>query len=376
MDRVSIMLSGNPLLSTPPSPPSINGGENICVLHNSSSACVRGGMGWGFLDFLACLLFMGVSFLLLPTPASAAIQWSLSVVEGYYQPSLDDLNYVLKYKGVELGPRNTEAKPAPYAVVYQGSSPDNMPDMSPLSPKIGLQFQADINPRYALIFGSTVATFDSMKRDVRPFFVGFSIPATRETRFSLLLNQFWLGARRYWVWGEPVDRSKKQEVTGQKDVGIRNRHSDKATEVVKQGQQTLSYIKERTRVYGEMGILAVTRASLTTDVWLHVYAPEDGFDFYKVTETGARGSGYATYIGMGGEYFIKRWLSLGLDLDYIIGGVKDLKFDHFFTVDPLEKDIIKIGDKVLTTDLRNGRIKPLFIDLEGLDYKLQIRVYF
>lgn len=312
--------------------------------------------------FILLLIFITSDLLFLTpfsSPAHAAIQWSLSVVEGYYLPGLDELNYILKNSEVELGPRNTEARPSPYPVIYQGISPE-MPEMSPKSPKMGLQLQADLNPSYAIVLGGSMAVFDSATRDIRPFFVGFSIPATRETRFSLSLNQFWLGAKRHWTFGDVasiIERVAGKEKEESKAPGS-------------------SYLVPPPRFYVEMGILAVTRAYLTTDVWLHVYAPDEGFDFYKVTETGARGTGYATYIGIGGEYFIRKWLSAGIDIDYTVGGVKDLRFDHFFTVDPLEKDIIKTGDKVLFSDLKRGKVTPLFIDLEGLGYKLQVRMYF
>src|SRR3989304_5303600 len=291
------------------------------------------------------------------SPAHAAIQWSLSVVAGYYIPRLDELNHVLKNIEVELGPRNTEAKPRSYPVIYQGDSPE-MPEMKPDTPKIGLQLQADINPRYAVIFGGSVANFDSTSRDEREFFVGFPIPAIRETRFALLLNQFWLGGKRYWIF------EKKSEVT------------DKKSEVRKSGEESNNLKKPDPRIYAEMGRRAITRAYLTTDVWMHVYAPDEGFDFYKVTETGISGSGYATYIGIGGEYYLNKGVSIGMDIDYMIGGEGKLKFVHYFTVDPLETDIIKNGDEVLSTDLRKGIIKPLFIDLEGWDLKGQIRFYF
>jgi len=305
--------------------------------------------------FASCLLFLASC--IVPVPAYAAIQWSLSVVEGYYLPRLDELNYVLKNIEVELGPRNTEAKPVPYPVIYQGFSPE-MPEMKPIAPKIGLELQADINPRFAIVFGGSAASFDSRSRDVRPFFVGFSIPATRETRFSLLLNQFWLGGKRYWIFEE------KPEGGGKK------------TEVGKSGEDSGKLKRPDPRIYAGMGILAITRAYLTTDVWMHVYAPDEGFDFYKVTETGIKGNGYSTYINVGGEYYLTNRLSLGLDVDYIIGRVGDMEFDHYFTVDPLEKDIIKPGDDVFYTDYKKGRLVRFFIDLEGWDFKGQIRYYF
>ena len=308
--------------------------------------------------------FLLLIFLLAPFPAHAAIQWSLSVVEGYYLPRLDELNYVLKHREVELGPRNTEARPAPYPVIYQGISPE-MPEMKPKTPKLGLQLQADLNPLYAVVFGGTMATFDSSTRDIRSFFVGFPIPATRETRFSLSLNQFWLGTKRYWTWGKESQEGKqKAKGKGQKSEGG------------KPGEQLDMGERPAPRFYAEMGILAITRAYLTTDVWLHVYAPEEGFDFYKVTETGISGRGYATYIGIGGEYYLTKGVSIGMDIDYTIGGVGKLKFVHYFTVDPLEIDIIKNGDEVLYTDLSKGIVKPLFMDLEGWDLKGQVRFYF
>src|SRR3989304_4760327 len=59
-------------------------------------------------------LVSAICWLLLPAPASAAIQWSASAVAGYYSPRLDELNYILRNQAVELGPRNTEAKPTSY----------------------------------------------------------------------------------------------------------------------------------------------------------------------------------------------------------------------------------------------------------------------
>src|SRR3989304_10529770 len=157
-----------------------------------------------FVRLTSYILLLTSCFLLLSSslsPASAAIQWSASAVAGYYAPRLDELNYILRNASVELGPRNTEAKPTSYPVIYQGISPE-MPEMSPDAPRMGFQLQADINPRYAMVFGMSTANFGSTNRDVRNFFVGFNIPAVRETRFSLLLNQFWFGAKRYWIWGE------------------------------------------------------------------------------------------------------------------------------------------------------------------------------
>src|SRR4030065_2499829 len=178
--------------------------------------------------------------------------------------------------------------------------------MSADAPRIGLQIQADINPQYAMVLGMSTAKFDSTKRAIRNVFVGFNIPAVRETRFSLSLNQFWIGAKRYWTFGKESGQREKSE-------DGRDRPSGLSTEEGKQNQKILHSIKEKSRFYAEMGILVVTRAYLTTDVWMHVYAPDEGFDFYKVTETGISGSGYASYIGAGGEYFVNKWLSLGLD---------------------------------------------------------------
>ncbi len=305
------------------------------------------------------LLLTSISFL---SPAHAAIQWSASAVAGYYTPRLDELNYILKNTAVELGPRNTEAKPTSYPVIYQGISPE-MPEMSADAPRIGLQIQADINPQYALVFGMSTAKFDSVKKDIRNFFVGFNIPAVRETRFSLSLNQFWIGAKRYWTFKKQSEQSEKSEVRGQ------------TSEDKKEMPEVIGG-KPASRFYAEMGILAVTKAYLTTDVWMHVYAPDEGFDFYKVTETGISGSGYASYIGAGGEYYLNKWLSVTLELDYNIGSVTEMKFDNYFTVDPLEKDIITEGSRAVYTDLKKGVIQPLIIDLEGWDLKGYFRVYF
>src|SRR3990172_3051259 len=188
----------------------------------------------------SCFLLLTSCFLLLSSslsPAHAAIQWSASAVAGYYSPRLDELNYILKNAFVELGPRNTEAKPFSYPVIYQGISPE-MPKMRPDAPKMGLQIQADLNPRYAMVFGMSTANLASTKKDIRNFFVGFNIPAVRETRFSLLLNQFWFGAKRYWIWGESGDISKTAEARSQKEEGGREG---------KQSQETLLSIKEKSR---------------------------------------------------------------------------------------------------------------------------------
>jgi hypothetical protein len=187
--------------------------------------------------------------------------------------------------------------------------------------------------------------------------VGFNIPAVRETRFSLSLNQLWIGAKKYWTFKKESEQREKSE--------------DK-----KQMPEVIVGGSPASRFYAEMGLLAVTRAYLTTDVWMHVYAPEEGFDFYKVVETGISGSGYASYIGAGGEYFIKKWLSVASDLNYNVGSVTEMKFDNYFTVDPLEKDIITEGSRAVYVDLKKGVARPLIINLEGWDLKGYLRVYF
>lgn len=317
-------------------------------------------------------LLLTSNFLLLSSslsPASAAIQWSASAVAGYYAPRLDELNYILKNTAVELGPRNTEAKPTSYPVIYQGISPE-MSEMSADAPRIGLQIQADLNPQYALVFGMSTAKFDSVKKDIRNFFVGFNIPAVRETRFSLSLNQFWIGAKKYWTFKKESEQTEKSEVRGQK-LEDKNQKQE-----VRSEKLDIRDRRPASRFYTEMGLLAVTKAYLTTDVWMHVYAPDEGFDFYKVVETGISGSGFASYIGTGGEYYLNKWLSVALDLNYNIGSVTEMKFDNYFTVDPLEKDIIKEGSRAVYVDLKKGVVQPLIIDLEGWDFKGYLRVYF
>lgn len=266
-----------------------------------------------------------------------------------------------------------EAKPFSYPVIYQGVSPDDMPKMGIMAPKTGIQLQADINPNLGIVFGGSVAVFESSKRDERDFFVGFNIPSDRETRFSLMLNQFWLGIKRYWVFEEK--KSVKGERRGKEEKKALDDGIKEATKV-EDKNKTPSAPKRSSRFYTEIGILAVTRAYLTTDVWMHVYAPEEGFDFYKVTETSSTGNGFATFLGVGGEYFVTRWLSIGMDIDYVVGAISKLRFSNYFTVDPLEKDIIKKGDVVLYSDYLKGATAPLYIDLEGWDFKGQVRYYF
>ncbi len=242
--------------------------------------------------------------------------------------------------------------------------------MSADAPRIGLQIQADLNPQYALVFGMSMAKFDSVKKDIRNFFVGFNIPAERETRFSLSLNQFWIGAKRYWTFKKESEQTEKSEENSQKQE-VRSKKSEAGSQ-----ESDIRGGRPASRFYAEMGLLAVTKAYLTTDVWMHVYAPEEGFDFYKVVETGISGSGYASYIGAGGEYFLKKWLSVSLDIDYNIGSVTEMKFDNYFTVDPLEKNIITEGSRAIYIDLKQGTVQPLIIDLVGWDLKGYFRVYF
>lgn len=285
------------------------------------------------------LIFLLFLFIFPVRPAFAVTQWSLSIVDGFYYPRLYALNRVLTSKFVELGPRKTDARPVAYPVLYQGANPV-MPEMEPKGPKFGLQVQADISPRYTVILGQSISVLESQSRDIHRFFVGFNIDSTRETRFSLTLNQLWLGVRRNFEIGEGTP------------------------------------VHPRHRLYGEVGIMGVTGATLTTNVWLHVFAPEEGFDFYKVASTVSEGRGYATYLGAGGEYFLNKRVSLGLDLEYVVGGVQDLRFTQYFTVDPLEADLIRPGDIVTVTDLDRGSKGPLFLTLDGWDIKGLLRFYF
>jgi hypothetical protein len=67
---------------------------------------------------------------------------------------------------------------------------------------------------------------------------------------------------------------------------------------------------------------------------------------------------------------------MGADLQYVVGGIKDLRYDRFFTVDPLEAGLIKPGEIVMMTDFKKGRLQPLFLSLDGWDIKGVLRFYF
>jgi hypothetical protein len=85
---------------------------------------------------------------------------------------------------------------------------------------------------------------------------------------------------------------------------------------------------ERGRLFVNVGLAGVSLADLTLDTLFKINTPDQSFASSSSIE--ARGFSYTTRLGLGGEYFLTSWLSVGFNVNYVIGTVSKLKVERNF----------------------------------------------
>jgi len=324
--------------------------------------------GWCFLWFLLFAIGGGES------AYGEDKNWSVGFLVGIYDPSLETFNDVIANsgKGIVQDPN--------FLLPRSQAFPPNDRNISSSalegSLNFGIEVERLITDRHSLLFSLSVWNGESVARDDIPLFLRadqvdpFIFP--REARYNVQLNQFWL-SWRYHLLKNP-------------EVG---------------------------RVFFNIGIAGFALADVTLDSLVKVVCPEpapgeapcvpDG-GFASISSTEASGFGFSTSFGVGGEIFITDWLSIGANINYVIGEIDDLEIDRIFpsgfeqfdevapeslfgiTNVPTPPPVPEVGSNLTFADIRINpnainaeeiqQQNPVKLELNGLSTVFLIRIHF
>ncbi|MBI1822715.1 MAG: hypothetical protein HY200_03395 [Nitrospirae bacterium] len=217
-------------------------------------------------------------------------KWSVGLLIGVYHPSLDLLNHILSDPNLGivqdpnfLLPGNPDFPTTKRNIVT--------PHIFGLA-EYGIEGQLEINPKYSFTFAFASWQGESRAEDSVTIFTRSNQPPSvvpRDARYHVTINQFWWGLR-YHFMNEP----------GKK------------------------------KFYLNIGLLGVSGAYLTMDSLERVITNNNlSFDSVSVTE--ASGYGFSTRFGAGGEYHFQKWLSIGTNINYVMGKISTLKVSRYFS---------------------------------------------
>ncbi|MEO5657190.1 MAG: hypothetical protein ABIR88_06030, partial [Nitrospiria bacterium] len=204
-----------------------------------------------------------------PPVAPAASPWSVSLTTGYYRPRLGTLNRILRDTGVTimqdpnfLLPRNEnftfEQRNLAVGEIGGGATYGVDAFYSTGGPhSFGLSFSSWRGETFA---GDTISLF--LRSNIDP------INVPRSARYNLVLDRIFL-EWRYHLFRNPGGRG----------------------------------------VYVNIGLVGVSMAFLTMDALVNVVNPE--LSFASVSSDESFGWGYTTRFGVGGDYPLTSWLSIG-----------------------------------------------------------------
>ncbi len=216
--------------------------------------------------------------------------WSVGLLIGIYHPSLDTLNHILadNRTGILQDPNFLLPGNPDFTVTQRNIV---APDIFGLG-EYGFEFHLDLNPKYSFTLAFSSWGGESRAEDSASIFTRSNQPSSivpRDARYNVLINQLWTGLR-YHFYNEP----------GKK------------------------------KFYVNLGLLGGSAAYLTMDSLERVITNNNlSFDSVSVTE--ASGYGFTTRFGAGGEYYFAKWLSIGANINYVVGKIATLKVSRFFS---------------------------------------------
>lgn len=246
------------------------------------------------LVILTGIFYASCTFAQPPPPPESKIQTgrlSFGFVTGYYQPDLSTFNEVIN------NPTQSILEDPNFLLP---SNPDFQVEQKSIvageiagAPWVGLEAQWDFSPSFAVRLSGGVWRGEREVSDVITTFLRSNLPqiqAPRSARYNLILDQFFLDWRYYFL-NDP----------------------------------------KRGRISLDLGILGMTVGFLTMDSLVKVVdpaAPAGGFA--SVSSTEAMGIAYTSRYGLTGEYFISNKFALGFSTHYILGRMTGLEVKRFF----------------------------------------------
>jgi hypothetical protein len=226
-----------------------------------------------------------------PPVAPAALQWSFALTVGYYNPRLGTLNDVLEDTSVTilqdpnfLLPRNLE-----FPFEQRNLSVPGIEGGAVYG--VDAVYHAGGPHSFALSFSGWHG--ETFGQDMIPLFLRSdlqSIQVPRSARYNLVLDQLFL------EWRYHMLRDSKGK-----------------------------------GVYLNVGLVGITFAYLTMDSLVNVVDPLGVVNFASVSSDESSGWGYTTRFGVGADYPITSWLSIGGRANYVLGTIRDMSVTRHFS---------------------------------------------
>jgi len=260
--------------------------------------------------FRIAFLLIFISLVLCPNWSYARdSSFSVAYTFGVYQPSLKTLNRILGDSSRAilqdpnyLLPRNRLLPAEKRNIVAP-----------PIAGKtsFGLDIQYEVSKRFSLVGTVSVWSGESSVHDEIDLFLRQDLPPDtfpRSATYDLKVTQIWLG----WKYNLVRD-------------------------------------PDRGRVYLNMGLFGLSIADLTMDSVVKVNRPDIDLSFASVSSTEAQGIAFTSRLGIGGEYYVTKSISFGIDANYILATTSKIKVKRHFRSNFAEN----LPSPPETTDLQN-----------------------
>ena len=290
----------------------------------------------------------------------APTAWTFSLVTGYYNPRLGTLNHILRDTSVTIMQDPNFLLPRNQNFTFEQR---NLPvDGISGGPTYGVD--AFYNAGGAHSFGLSFSSWlgEAVGRDTISLFLRSNIPPVqvpRSARYNLVLDRIFLEWRYH-----------------------------------------LRRTSEGRGVYLNVGLVGVTMAFFTMDTLVNVVHP--ALSFASVSSDESFGWGYTTRFGVGGDYPLLPWLSIGGQANYVVATLTKLRVTRHFSsgfpetpvvnpfairpgvplpqtfFDPLEGRRVTYATITTTGEIQEeaGPTTDLPLELSGLEAMLKLTIHF
>jgi hypothetical protein len=295
-----------------------------------------------------------------PPVAPAVTSWSFSLTTGYYRPRLGTLNRILQDTSVTI------LQDPNFLLPRNQNFPFEQRNLAVAGIEGGLTYGVDTfyNTGGPHSFGLSFSSWrgDTFGKDTVSLFLRSNrdpITVPRSARYNLVLDQIFLEWRYHLFRDE-----------------------------------------EGKGFYLNAGLVGITLAFFTMDSLVSVVDPD--LSFASVSSDESFGWGYTTRFGMGGDYPITSWLSLGGRANYVLGNIQRLKVTRHFSAgfpqfplpdplqvrpgvplpqlffDPREGDVVSYTTVTTTGEIQEnaGPRRDLALQLSGWEGLLELTVRF
>jgi hypothetical protein len=295
-----------------------------------------------------------------PPVEEAPTAWTFSLVTGYYNPRLGTLNHILKDTSVTIMQDPNFLLPRNQNFPFEKR---NLPvDGISGGPTYGVDafYSAGGPHSFGLSFSSWRG--ETIGRDMISLFLISNLPpiqVPRSARYNLVLDRVFLEWRYH-----------------------------------------LRRTAEGRGVYLNVGLAGVTMAFLTMDTLVNVVHPAR--NFASVSSDESFGWGYTTRFGVGGDYPLTSWLSVGGQANYVVATITKMQVTRHFSAgfpltpipnpfsirpgvplpqpffDPLEGRDVKYATITTTGEIQEeaGPTKDLALELSGLEAMIKLTIHF